>query len=145
MKEVRLGVIGVGGMGGNHARSVLASKIERLRLTAVSDINPKALEKFADPVRRFTDSRALIQSGEVDAVLIATPHFDHTATGIAALANGLHVLVEKPISVHKADAERLIAAWKGGRQVFAAMFNQRTDPQYQRIRNLVVNDNYFFL
>jgi predicted dehydrogenase len=139
MKEVRLGVIGVGGMGGGHARSVLAGKIERLRLTAVSDINPQTLEKFADPVRRFTDSRALIQSGEVDAVLIATPHFDHTATGIAALANGLHVLVEKPLSVHKADAERLIAAWKGEQQVFAAMFNQRTDPQYQRIRRLVQN------
>ena len=137
MNEVRLGVIGVGGMGGCHAGSVLAGKIERLRLTAVSDINPKVLERFADPVKKFTDSRALIQSGAVDAVLIATPHFDHTTTGIAALSANLHVLVEKPISVHKADAERLIAAWKGGKQVFAAMFNQRTDPQYQRIRRLV--------
>ena len=135
--EVRLGVIGVGGMGGAHARSVLDGKVARLRLTAVSDVNPMALERFADPVRKFTDSRALIRSGEVDAVLIATPHFDHTITGIAALSSNLHVLVEKPVSAHKADAERLIAAWKGGKQVFGVMFNQRTDPQYQRIRNLV--------
>jgi len=137
VNEVRLGVIGIGGMGGSHARSVLAGKIDRLRLTAVADINPAALKKFADPVRKFSDSLALIKSGEVDAVLIATPHFDHTSVGIAALRNDLHVLVEKPISVHKADAERLIAAWKGKKQVFAAMFNQRTDPQYQRIRRLV--------
>ncbi|MEI8243056.1 MAG: Gfo/Idh/MocA family oxidoreductase [bacterium] len=137
MNEVRLGIIGVGSMGGNHACAVLDGKINRLRLAAVSDINPRALEKFADPVRKFTDNRALIQSGEVDAVLIATPHFDHTPSGIAALAAGLHVLVEKPISVHKADAERLIAAWKGAPQVFAAMFNQRTDPQYQRIRRMI--------
>ena len=139
MNEVRLGVIGVGGMGSSHARSVLAGKVSRLRLTAVADVNPKALEQFADPVRKFTDNAALMRSGEVDAVLIATPHFDHTTVGITALAAGLHVLVEKPISVHKADAERLIAAWQGGKQVFAAMFNQRTDPQYQRIRRLLQN------
>jgi predicted dehydrogenase len=54
-----------------------------------------------------------------------------------ALAAGLHVLVEKPISVHKADCERLIAAHRNERQVFAAMFNQRTDPAYRRIRALV--------
>jgi predicted dehydrogenase len=49
----------------------------------------------------------------------------------------MHVLVEKPISVHKADGERLIAAHQGRRQVFAAMFNQRTDPLYQKIRAMV--------
>jgi len=51
---------------------------------------------------------------------------------------GLHVLVEKPISVHKADCERLIAAYKGAKkQVFSAMFNQRTDPRYRKVRDLV--------
>jgi predicted dehydrogenase len=67
--------------------------------------------------------------------LIATPHYDHTTIGIEALNVGLHVLTEKPISVHRADCERLIAAHKG--QVFAAMFNQRTDPYYQKIREIV--------
>jgi predicted dehydrogenase len=42
----------------------------------------------------------------VDAVLICTPHYSHTTLGILALENGLHVMVEKPISVHKADCER---------------------------------------
>ena len=137
MKEVRLGIIGVGGMGSHHARTVLGGNVNRLRLTAVCDVNPQALEKFADPLQKFDDSRALIRSGAVDAVIIATPHYGHTIIGIDALSAGLHVLVEKPISVHKADCERLIAAWKGPGQVFAAMFNQRTDPHYQRIRNLV--------
>jgi predicted dehydrogenase len=79
----------------------------------------------------------MIASGKVDAVLIATPHFSHTTIGIAALQAGLHVLVEKPISVHKADAEKLIAAHTNPRQVFAAMFNQRTDPYYIKIREMV--------
>jgi predicted dehydrogenase len=137
MTEVRLGIVGVGGMGSHHARCVQGGNVPRLRLTAVCDVDPKALAKCADPVRRYADSRELIRSGEVDAVLVATPHYDHTTVGIDALGRGLHLLVEKPISVHKADAERLIAAWKGNGQVFAAMFNQRTDPYYQRVRRLV--------
>jgi predicted dehydrogenase len=80
----------------------------------------------------------MIASGAIDALLIATPHFDHTPTGVAAFKAGLHVLVEKPISVHKADAELLIAAARRRKkQVFAAVFNQRTDPFYQKIRELI--------
>ena len=70
-------------------------------------------------------------------MLIAAPHFLHTALGIQALEAGKHVLVEKPISVHKADAERLIDAHRRPNQVFAAMFNQRTDPFFQNLRQLV--------
>ena len=43
-------------------------------------------------------------------MIIATPHYQHTTLGIAALNTGVHAMVEKPISAHKADAERLIAA-----------------------------------
>ena len=87
--------------------------------------------------KSFTHSDELVRSGLVDAVLITTPHFDHTTIGIAALQAGLHVLVEKPISVHKADCEKLIAAWKIPKLVFAVMFQQRTDPCYKKIRELI--------
>ena len=69
--------------------------------------------------------------------MIVTPHYAHTTIGIDMLKAGLHVLVEKPISVHKADCERLIAAHKNRKQVFAAMFNQRTDPHYGALRSLI--------
>jgi predicted dehydrogenase len=59
--------------------------------------------------------------------------------GIAALNAGLHVMVEKPLSVHKADCERLIAAHKGPQQVFGAMFQLRTDPIYQQIKSLITD------
>jgi len=137
VNKVRLGIIGVGGMGSGHAGEVLGKKVNRCELTAVCDINPVQLRKYDDPVKKFEDSRALIRSGTVDAVLIATPHYGHTTIGIDALKQGLHVLVEKPISVHKADCERLIAAHKNKKQVFAAMFNQRTDPHYKKVRQLV--------
>jgi predicted dehydrogenase len=137
-KSVRLGIAGLGNMGATHARAILEGKVPRVRLAAVCDPNP-GRKAFDAEARRFTDTREMIRSGEVDAVLIATPHYSHTGIGIDALGQGLHVLVEKPISVHKRDCERLIAAYRAtrGRQVFAAMFNQRTDPFYQKIRALI--------
>ena len=138
MNEVRLGIIGVGGMGTSHARVIQSGKIGRCRLAAVCDINPERLKAFPeDAILKFADSRELIRSGAVDAVIVATPHYGHTTIGIDALSRGLHTLVEKPISVHKADAERLIAARKDPKTVFAAMFNQRTDPHYIKLRDLI--------
>ena len=139
MEAVRLGIIGVGGMGTYHTTQVLDGKIERCELAAVCDLDPARLRHFErwDGVARFGASGELIGSGAVDAVLIATPHYEHTTIGIAALRAGLHVLVEKPISVHKADCERLIAAHRRRKQVFAAMFNQRTDPRFQKVKKLL--------
>ena len=136
MQPVRLGIIGLGVMGQIHARQVLGGKIPRLRLAAVADSDPARLARCAETPGFATD-RALIESGLVDAVLIATPHYFHTATGVAALRAGLHVLVEKPISVQRADCERLLAAHTDRRLVFAAMFNQRSDPLYAKLRALV--------
>lgn len=136
MSKVRLGIIGLGSMGLTHCRNVLAGKVRGLNLVAVADPDASARSQVPG-VRAFASAEALIASGEVEAVLIATPHFSHTSLGIAALETGLHVLVEKPISAHKADAERLVAAHTRPDQVFAAMFNQRTDPYYQEIKKLI--------
>ena len=136
MKSVRLGIIGLGNIGAIHAANVLTGKVGRCQLTAVCN---RSAEKFASypQIKQFTRSEDLIRSGSVDAALIATPHYTHTTVGIDALQNGLHVLVEKPISVHKADCERLIAAHTNPRQVFATMFNQRTDPSYVKVREMI--------
>ncbi len=101
---VRLGIIGLGNMGAVHARSILDGKVPGLDLVAVADRDAERLAPFPE-VARFDDALALIGSGSVDAILIATPHYSHTTLGIAALEAGLHVLVEKPISVHKQDCE----------------------------------------
>lgn len=137
MKSVRLGIAGLGNMGTAHARGVLGGNISRCVLAAVCDSAPAQFDKIDGDFERFTNTRELVRSGKVDAVLIATPHYGHTTIGIDALQQGLHVLVEKPISVHKADCERLIAAHTCRRQVFAAMFNQRTDPHYRKVKELI--------
>lgn len=136
--SVRIGIIGVGNMGLTHARALLAGKAPRLELTCVADTDPARLA-LAPQVKGYRSGLELIASGLADAVIVATPHPDHATSGIAALRAGLHVMMEKPIAVHRAEAERLLAAHRGreGRQVFAAMFNQRTDPFYRKVRELV--------
>jgi predicted dehydrogenase len=138
MNTVRIGIAGLGNMGTAHAASILAGKIRRLELTAVCDSDPARLARYPD-LATFPSADAMIGSGRIDAILIATPHYDHTTVGVRALEAGLHVLVEKPISVQKADCQRLIAAHRDPRQVFAAMFNQRTDPYYRKLRQLITS------
>jgi predicted dehydrogenase len=125
-------------MGRSHARHVAEGRVPNAVLTAVSDADPQRLKDFGPGVATFTDPAALLRSGKADAVVIATPHPSHADLTIAALQAGKHVLVEKPIAVHKGEARRMIRAHaRRKRQVFAAMFNQRTDPAYQRMRDLV--------
>jgi predicted dehydrogenase len=136
MKHVRLGLIGLGNMGKFHADYLLNNKVSRCELVAVATSSPAKMEKHKS-VRVFQTAEELINSGAVDAVIIATPHYSHTTQGVAALKKGLHVMVEKPISVHKADCERLLAARQNQRQVLAAMFQLRAEPRYQKLKKLI--------
>lgn len=136
MKKVRIGIVGLGNIGLTHANTLLAGRVPRLELTAAADRNPAKRARLQG-VRVFDGVDELIASGMIDALLICTPHAHHTEAGIKGLEAGLHVLVEKPISVQKADAELLLAAHKDKRKVFATVFNQRTDPAYAKIRQLV--------
>jgi len=122
-------------MGSIHARTFLDGKVRGAELTAVCDINERALKPYS--LKKFRRHEDLLRSGEVDAVIIATPHYAHTTIGIAALKAGLHVLTEKPISVHKADCEKLIAAHTNKKQVFSTMFQMRTNPYWIKIRELI--------
>jgi predicted dehydrogenase len=141
MNTVRLGIIGMGNIGRHHADYLRAGKVGRFELVAVCSTSPEKLEKYA-PLKIFADGEELIRSGEVDAVLIATPHYQHTSLGICALENGVHAMVEKPISAHKADAEKLIATYQKQKQknkglVFGGMFQLRVESRYAKIRRLI--------
>jgi len=138
MDKVRIGIVGVGGMGSHHARYLQAGEIKRADLTAVCDIDASKLAKWEN-VEKFTESGKLIRSGLVDAVVIATPHYGHTTVGVDAFDQGLHVLTEKPISVHKADCRRMIDAHKRSKKVFSAMFQMRTEPLWKKIKHFIAS------
>jgi predicted dehydrogenase len=137
MTKVRLGLVGLGNIGQHHANYLSVGKVKRAELVAVADAVPAKLAQFS-ALKTFTEPEELFRSGLVDAVIIATPHFQHTTLGIEALQQGLHIMVEKPISAHKADAERLIAAHRRNPAlVFAGMFQLRTEPRYLKIYRLI--------
>ena len=141
MKSVRLGIIGMGNIGRHHATYLLAGQVPRCLLVAVCSTSPLKLDAYREQgLSIFSNGEELIHSGKVDAVLIATPHYQHTTLGISALQSGLHLMCEKPISAHKADTERLIAAHLlHPRLQFAGMFQLRVEPRYLCIRKLIAS------
>ncbi|HLS24756.1 MAG TPA: Gfo/Idh/MocA family oxidoreductase [Beutenbergiaceae bacterium] len=139
--KVRLGIIGLGVQGAVYARMIAAGEAGDLVVTAVADVDEDArarAQEVSPGATFFTDYRDLLASGEVDAVVTTTPHYLHPEIGIAAIKAGVHVLVDKPAGVYTAQVRELneVAAAHPD-VVFAIMFNQRNNPLYQQIKQIV--------
>ena len=145
MEPINIGVIGLGNMGLLHSEWLKRS--DRFRLIAVADVDEERTASVAEEgIRAFSSGSTLLRSkamrSSLEAVLIATPHYDHTVLGIKALNLGFNVLIEKPISVDKRDAERLLAAFTGTDLVFGAMFNQRVHPAYRYLKEVLQAETF---
>jgi predicted dehydrogenase len=139
MDKVRIGIIGMGSIGKFHAEYLRAGQVDRAELAAVCSTSPGILADWqTGGTKVFAGAHELFHSGLVDAVLLATPHFQHVLLGIAALQHGLHLLSEKPIAAQKADAERLIAAHRQhSKLAFACMYQFRAEPRFLKIRQII--------
>lgn len=141
MDKVRYGIIGIGKMGSLHCLRFKYKLIKDGVLTAVCDNSPERrdwAQKNLKDVRFFEDYNELIESGLVDAVLIATPHYFHPDMAKAALAKGLHTLIEKPAGVFTSAIRELNElAEKKKELVFGIMYNQRTNKLYRYAKKLV--------
>jgi len=145
IQPLRVGIIGVGNMGSSHMNSFMHGMFPEMRLAAVADINPARLEwaksELAD-VQCFDSGLALIESGSCDAVIIATPHYDHPPLVMAALQNGVHALSEKPAGVYTKQVRELNEFAAKSDKTFAIMFNQRTNHTYRKLREMVQGGEY---
>ncbi len=141
MNKVRIGIIGFGNMGSKHTRYLKKGEVSGAELTAVCDINPDRLkfakESLGDNILTFDHDEALFASGAVDGVLIATPHYYHSSQAIKAFNSGLHVLIEKPAGVYTKQIREMNQVATKSDRVFGIMFNQRTNPLYQKLRELI--------
>lgn len=137
VKNVRVGVIGLGGMGQAHLKRF--AEIPEIQLTAVSDIDSNMVECISREYRvpGFTSYEKLLQSSLVDAVLLATPHYFHPQIGIAAMERGLHCLSEKPIAVSVYEADKFVKAARRNKRVFVVMYQQRTLPEIRLARKII--------
>ena len=139
MADLKIGVVGFGNMGRAHAGGFARGLVEGARLVALCDCAPERLKLAAEihpNVPRFEDYHACLAS-DIDAVLVAVPHPMHGEIALAALAAGKHVLTEKPIDVRVSKAQALCEAARRSDRVFGIMFNQRTNPIFQRAREIV--------
>jgi len=139
--SLRIGIIGIGNMGGAHLRNFIDKKIKNAEITALCDIDKEHLYKYGDSldpsVAYFESADELIASGLVDGVLIATPHYDHPTISKKAFDAGLHVFCEKPAGVYtKAVREMNEAAEKSGRS-FQINFLMRTSGAFKKIKEIV--------
>ncbi len=141
MDKVRLGIIGIGGMGTNHVNTLMRGEVPNMELCAVADVRQQRLdwarENLPETVSVFDDGRKLIDSGTVDAVLIATPHYFHPELVIYALEHGVHALSEKPAGVYTKQVREMNAVAERSGKTFAIMFNQRTNCIYRKLHEMI--------
>ena len=142
---IRFGIIGMGNMGTSHAKSFLAGKVRGMRITAIADTCEEKLlwsKENLPWAKRYNSATELIESGEVDAVIICTPHYSHPELVMKALENGLHVVSEKPAGVYTKQVREMNEFAEKQDKIFAMMFNQRTNCVYRKIKEIVDSKKY---
>ena len=144
---IRLGIIGIGNMGSGHARNVLSGACPDFTLAAIADINAERVawikENLTDKPAFFSDATQMLDSGLIDACIIAVPHYDHPRYAMECMKRGIHVMVEKPAGVYTRQVREMNEeAKKHPEVVFGMMFNQRTNCLYRKMRELVQSGAY---
>jgi predicted dehydrogenase len=141
MGLVKVGVIGIGNMGSSYVLKLDQKQIEGAVLTAICSQNEDRIEwvksNTTEDVQIFRDEEAFFNEAGIDAVIIATPHYSHPDLAKRAFAKGIHVLIEKPAGVYTKNVLEMNEAAKASGKVFGIMYNQRANPLYQKIRDLI--------
>ena len=135
---VRVAIVGSGRWGINHVRAFARSSLGRVQL--VCDPDPAALERaraFVPEARLVTSYADVLGAGDVDAVVLATPARTHAEMALAALAAHKHVLVEKPLALGVADAERVTEAAERAAKVLMVGHLMLYHPVVERMRHVV--------
>ncbi|MBR6934392.1 MAG: Gfo/Idh/MocA family oxidoreductase [Clostridia bacterium] len=142
---VRLGIVGVGNMGSGHIANILAGRCPEIEVAAVADINPARLEYAKSKIPEvavFNTAEEMLDSGLIDAAIIAVPHYFHPKYVMECFKRGIHVMCEKPAGVYTKQVKEMNEAAKSAGVVFGMMFNQRTDCLYRKMRELVQSGKY---
>ena len=141
-KTVRFGIIGFGNMGTGHANNFRDGRIGNGVLAAVADIDPEKLKNvknYGENIAVYGSGEELIEKSDVDAVVVATPHYLHPPLCTAALKRGFNVVCEKPAGVYTRQVKEMNEAAKQAKGLFTMMFNQRTNPVYRKMREIILS------
>ncbi len=146
MRKIKLGIIGIGNMGTAHCENILEGKCPEIEIVAIADLKESRRDwakEHIPNVTCFETGEQMIESGLIEACLIAVPHFDHTRYAIDCMKKGIHVMLEKPAGVYtKQVREMNEESKKHPEVVFGMMFNQRTNHIYRKLHELVNSGKY---
>ena len=147
MGQIKLGIIGLGNMGTGHAGNVTGGKCPDITLTAVADINPDRIEwgknNLPGEITYFDDAIKMLDSGLIDACIIAVPHYDHPKYAMECMKRGINVMVEKPAGVYTKQVREMNGeADRHPEVVFGMMFNQRTNCIYRKLHEFINSGEY---
>jgi predicted dehydrogenase len=141
--KVRFGIIGYGNQGSMYAKFITDGMVPSMDLVAIVDVDLDKLTQIEETypqVQRFDDYKALIDSGEVDAIITTVPHYLHPEIATYALSKGIHVLNEKPAGAYTKHVKALNEYAKTVDATYAIMFNQRNNPLYQKLKTILDNN-----
>ncbi len=134
MKTLKAGVIGLG-VGERHVASYRAAP--DCVVTAVCDIDEARLHEVADRhdvPKRHTDWRKLVADPEIDVVSICSYDDGHAEQCIAAFANGKHVMIEKPLALHRHEAEAVLRAQQDSGRLLTSNLILRRSPRFRELK-----------
>ena len=138
-KKLRIGLIGTGGIANSHTRTY--KKCDDVELVAGADLIPGKAEKFFKEhevdAKAFTDYKEMIDTMNLDAVSVCTYNATHAECTIYALEHGLHVLLEKPMTVTLDEAKAIMEAEKKSGKIVSVGFQPRCDANMQMIKKII--------
>lgn len=140
MRQVRIGVIGLGGMGARHVHN-LVHEVSAAQVVALSDVDAARLQQVATACgasHTFTDAQALIAHPDVEAVLIAAPDRFHASLTQACIETGKPVLCEKPLALTFAEARQIVdTEVMRGRRLVQVGLMREYDPAHLRVKQII--------
>jgi len=141
VNRLRIGVVGAGAMGAAHVRT-LATSVSGAEVTRIYDLDPDRAAAVAATAGASPapSESAVIESPDVDAVVIAAPDPLHAELTLACLKRGLPVLCEKPLATNAEDARQILDAEAAtGRTLVQVGFMRRFDPGYLAMRRALTD------
>ena len=136
---LKVAIVGLGEMARGVHLPVFA-RMPGVAVVAVADVDASRRREALTMVpgaRGFESVVAMLNEGTCDALVVATPPGDHVASGLAALARGVHVYVEKPLAARADEARALVEAWRRSGRVGMAGFNYRLNPLLVAARDAI--------
>jgi predicted dehydrogenase len=137
-KLIRFGIIGIGGMGANHANLLLQNKINNACLASICDMNKSFSKNFID-TPFYSNASDFFNKDKIDVAIIATPHRSHVNLGKEALKNDINVIIEKPLAVTAKQCREFIEFSKKYDAKFGIMLNQRTNPAFIKLKKMIMS------